>query len=64
MKGSNSREKHGMVRSVLMIIKNGDEVESGLSKKEISARGVNTSEAGVCDLYRLQRMTEPGSMTY
>ena len=53
-----------MVRSVLMIIKNGDEVESGLSKKEISARGVNTSEAGVCDLYRLQRMIEPGSMTY
>ena len=48
----------------MIIIKNGDEVESGLSKKEISARGVNTSESGVCDLYRLQRMTEPGSMTY
>lgn len=47
----------------MIIIKNGDEVESGLSK-EISARGVNTSESGVCDLYRLQRMTEPGSMTY
>ena len=53
-----------MVRSVLMIIKNGDEVESVLSKNEILARDVNTSEADVCDLYRLQRRTEPGSMTY
>ena len=54
-----------MARSVLLKTKNGDEVKSGLSKKKKkSTRGVNTSEAGVFDLYRLRRRTEPGSVTY
>lgn len=46
-----------------MIVKNGDGVKSGLLEKGGSVRG-STPEAGVCDLHRLWRRTNPGSMTY
>lgn len=52
----------GVVES-LMIVKNGDGVKSGLLEKGGSVRG-STPEAGVCDLHRLWRRTNPGSMTY